>query len=95
MPSGIQIWDANGVLTFGDDSVAVKFLGTLALPNSDGSISVPEFTAYAGHTPFFARVDGQYPAPEYDAQVSISGSTLSWTWPHSTKTAVSIIYGIS
>jgi hypothetical protein len=88
MPSGIQIRDENNVLVFDETSPVVKFLGSASIGASytgeqgSGTIVDGRFTAYPQHTPFYARIDGGFEFGGIDANISISGNTLTWTYPY-------------
>lgn len=92
MPSGLQIWDANGALIFDETTPVVKFLGQLTIgsfgPQRDytgaaqsGSITDPRFTMYAQHVPFWCRSDLAFNNEGFDAAWTLSGNTLTWTYP--------------
>lgn len=93
----ITILDSAGAVIFRDVDVAVKMFAPAGdIPLTNGSLVDARFTAYAGHTPFVARVDGNLPSPLDDCVVTVVGNTLSWTWPAgSAKPPMTIIYGIA
>lgn len=88
MPNGLQIRDANNILIFDETSPVVKFLGTASIGRdytgeaASGSITDARFTAYAQHTPFYARIDGGFEFGGIDANITISGNTLTWSYPY-------------
>ena len=90
MPSGMQVWDASGNLVFNIDTNVVKFLGVISVgkdytgATTSGTVTDSRFTAYTGHTPFFTAVGAGISDEGYDVQVSISGNTLTWTFPQAT-----------
>jgi hypothetical protein len=90
MPSGIQIWDASGNLVFNVDTPVVKFLGLISVgkdytgETTSGTVTDGRFTAYAGHSSFFTAIGAGMSFDGLDVQVSISGNTLTWTYPQAT-----------
>jgi hypothetical protein len=100
MGYGLQIFDASGVEVFGPGHQTVKFLGeatvgSTGVDTATGTITDARFTAYAGHTPFFAEVEGGNGTNlGYAAQWSFSGNDLNWSFPQSTRPKTRIIYGI-
>lgn len=80
MPSGVQVWNENAVLIFDTSTQTVKFFGylTIAASSQSGSITDSRFSSYSGHRAFACRTDGRLPNV-LDAQITISGNTLSWS----------------
>lgn len=99
MPAGFEAYDQNGIRTFSsNDSSPIKWLGSFTVPNSganSGSFTDPKLTAYPNHVGFIARTDGEFPQVDRDAQITISGNTISWSWPNpSLKTIFKFMYGV-
>ena len=79
MPQGFQVWDAAGALILDTNSMLGRILGTVAASGSTGSIDHGGLTT---GRPFYVCVSSDngtgvgvmYP------NVTISGSTLSWSY---------------
>ena len=84
MPSGLQVWDANGRVLFDSNSNTTKIVGSVNTGTSGGSITVPEFTLGQGWAAvnkintdtsnFDDLMLGNFPA------IEINGNTLSWSF---------------
>lgn len=101
MPSGFQVFDANNVNIFDIDDQTVKFFGRITIGNSGtdtatGTITEPRFTAYTGHVPFVAELEGGRGSNlHYAAQLSISGNNLNWTFPFpGIRPRTQLLYGV-
>lgn len=101
MGVGLQIWNSSGNLIFDTGDQVVKFMGSLivgsgGLDTATGTITDTRFTAYAGHTPFYFRVETGSGSTIYDAPVwTFSGNNLNWSFPNpSSRPNSKIIYGI-
>lgn len=100
MAYGLRVWDASGTLTVDISSNLSRVLGVLhiAANADDGSISVPDF---AQGTPWSNSSAETYTgedtwADTYIPFITISGTTLSWSFPASThKPACYVVYGVS
>lgn len=95
MPAGLQVFNAQGVDILDITSNLGLHLGTIETGTKAGSIVVPGF---AQGTPFY-MIQGENPAyagTNAVPNVTISGTTLSWSWPHQYGyfSSVIIIYGI-
>lgn len=76
MPQGLQVWDKNGVLTVDLTDRLGLAIGSVNTGTSNGSIQVPQFQ---GNTPFYYALslsDNAASSP----RISITGTTLSWTF---------------
>lgn len=97
MAEGIMIWDAAGNLQVAPDVRLTRILGTVNSGVVAGSVTVANFVQ---GTPFFHFV----PRTGYSVKnrlfpdVSISGTTLSWTFPaadaNSEPWPTDILYGV-
>jgi hypothetical protein len=101
MADGLRIWDESGTLIFDETTQTIKMLGLLGVGDNytgganSGSIVDGRFTQYGGHVGFWARIDGGASFEGYDATFSISGNTLSWSFPNGNFHPNQIIlYGI-
>jgi len=90
--SGLWVGLPDGTVTFDNTTPVVKFLGTATIgwapaganytgDVQSGSITDVRFTQYANHVVFWCRIDGAFSSDGYDATWSISGNTLTWTYP--------------
>lgn len=95
MAYGLRVWDAAGNLTLDTSTRLGRVLGFVEV-SANGSLTVPEFDQGQG----FARVNttgndigpnAQYGWPP---SVSISGTTLSWSYPSTTRGPAIIVYGV-
>jgi hypothetical protein len=101
MSVGFQTLDGSGgVITDLGDRIA-KFLGSLNVGASynggaaSGSITDARLTQYAGTTPWFGIISSTFFRHEEHPVVTISGNTLSWSFPSgSTLPNTTIIYGL-
>lgn len=97
---GTFAWNADGSVKFDPTKQTIKFLGNATIGGSgsasSGTITDSRFTAYAGHKPFWARVEIASGSAVHDiATYSFSGNNLNWAFPAgSLKVAEKIIYGI-
>jgi hypothetical protein len=101
MADGLRVWDESGTLIFDETTQTIKMLGLLGVGTNytgganSGSIVDGRFTQYPGHVGFFARIDGGASFEGYDATFSISGNTLSWSFPNPGQYPNQVIlYGI-
>lgn len=82
MPSGLQCWDANGLLTLDTNDSISKVIGTITTQqNVAGAVSVP---AMEGGTRVFVfryaqPMIGGSPPSIPRCEVSVSGRTINWT----------------
>ncbi len=94
MAYGFRLRDANGNEVFGPGERIYRILGTIVV-NNNGSVSVP-FTP--GNTPFVQCL-GRYWNDYNPPNVTISGNTLSWSYPPypgnngTVRSEATIIYG--
>lgn len=77
----LEICDEAGNVILDATKQTLKFFGMLSIPPNvaSGSLTDGRFTAFAGHVPYFARVDGFLPWPSQDATIWVDGNTLYWT----------------
>ena len=91
MPQGLWVGAPDGTAIFDQTTPVVKLLGTLQIGGSSnphytgaaqsGTIYDQRFTQYAGHTPFWCRIDGGFDNEGYDATWTFNGNYLTWTYP--------------
>jgi len=96
--SGLQVWDGGGSLIFDETTPVIKFLGYLTIggmgppyytgATKTGTVVDGRFTQYAGHTPFWFRVDGGISTEGYDANFSFNGNTMTWDYPRDSDGAL-------
>ena len=110
MPAGLEIFNSSGTSIFQTTSALVKFLGVLQIgadytgETQSGSVTDSRFTAYTGHVAFFENTAAAFSTDGYNADVTLSGNTLSWSYPDPTpyyaggfllnRPNATIIYGI-
>ena len=86
MPAGLEIFAANGDTIFSVTDSLVKIFGFASVGQAhtgaanSGTIIDTRFQL-AQHVPFFARYDSGFSQEGYDALITISGNTLTWTFP--------------
>jgi hypothetical protein len=94
MPSGLQCWDANGLLTLDTGDSITKVIGTVQTQaDVAGSLVVPDFE---GGVRAFVFKNASPPGgsewrPYGRTEVSVNGRTISWT---AGQPAISFIYGV-
>lgn len=100
MAQGIQCWNASGQQVFDVTTQVVKFLGKINVGSSYTG-STQQGTVYdanfglAGHTPFYDTAAGVFSTDGWDVEISITGTTLTWTYPVSGHYPnATIIYGV-
>lgn len=81
MPAGMRLWDASGDLIFDTTARTFTFLGDTSTGTSDGSVSITLPSGVIGNLTYFVankisagRNMNRFPS------ISLSGSTLSWTF---------------
>lgn len=93
MPQGLQIWDANGNITFDSTVNTTYILGSGQTTSTNGSIDVP---ALANGTPWVlitGYTDNQSLTGHYP-YVTVSGTKIQWTYERSgSNLQVNFIYG--
>ena len=95
MPVGLQIWDAAGNIVLDTNYRTARRLGSVVTGTSNGSLSIPDLVQ---GQPFFISEPllnnvAYYVLPN----VTISGTTLSWSFPSqypSSRNSMSITYGV-
>lgn len=91
--AGVKIWDENGVLKQGPDTVIGSLLGTFLTGGANGSISNPLLSQ--GTPRIFKALPvsaGTYfQAPKF----TISGNTISWVYRTGTGVNFRVLYGVS
>ncbi|TRM51478.1 hypothetical protein YH64_018435 [Achromobacter sp. LC458] len=96
MTAGLMMWNSDGTLLFGPNTVIGRTLGVLTTTTSPGSLYVPEF---ALGEPFFmsnAPLSGSGSNSAVAPRVYISGMYVMWdfwtdVYPHK---AARVTYGI-
>ena len=90
MSFGLRIRDpATGAILFDFPDSVTRKLGMVSTTSSSGSITEARFTSGEG-TPWFCVI-GDINFDNFGKEVSISGTTLSWT---SSNFDADIIYGL-
>lgn len=95
MGQGLQVWNSSGSLVLDSPTRLGVRLGSVLTGTTNGSLSVPGF---AKGVPFCVAVtSGSLYAGEEAPVVSISGTTLTWSYTggrHTPRRAVNITYGV-
>lgn len=68
-----------------------SILGTISTGGVNGSITVPEF---ASGTPFYMNLNLGSVEGWNAPIITISGTTLSWAYPRSTRPSLTFMYGV-
>lgn len=88
MAYGVEAWNAAGIKTIGINTKIAKFFGVANIGNSytgtavSGTITDARFTQYSGHVPFAMPLSGGIDTEGNLAVFSISGNTLTWSFPN-------------
>ena len=91
MGIGLQVFDANGNTVMDTSTRLGRVLG-IAVITAGVSGSLTNNGFYEG-TPFFQAM-GDYGSRVVGPALSVSGNTLSWSWPAASSGEYRIIYGI-
>lgn len=95
MPAGLQSWNSSGRLTTDVGQRVGVILGSVNPGTTSGSITVPGLTS---GTPFYIvnNTAGSDAATNgyFNCVPSISGTTLSWTFPNGYKYPCLITFGV-
>lgn len=101
MPVGLQTLDTAGNVFVDLDTRIAKVLGLLNVGASytgasmSGTVTDSRFTSYTGTSSWFGIISSTFFRNAEHPVVSISGDTLSWTFPTgSPRPDTTIIYGI-
>jgi hypothetical protein len=97
MGIGLQCFDANGALTFSDTDHLARFIGSVAISNTDGSITVPGFGALGAAFVFFLS-NGESAYGIGCPSITTSGDVISWSYgsaPSSMRSTGIIFYGVN
>jgi hypothetical protein len=101
MPAGFQAFDASGNVLIDISQRIAKLLGTTNVGASytgaamTGSVVDSRFTAYSGAQAWAAVIAGSFFQMHEHPQITISGNTLTWTFPTgSARPNTTIIYGL-
>lgn len=87
MPMGIEVRDENGVVVFSTATRLYRML-TLAMVDTGGSITVP-----TGQGDLQAYVQ-QRTTTGVEPTVTVSGGTVTWSYPAGTRRPVDITVGV-
>ncbi|MDE1917675.1 MAG: hypothetical protein KGJ57_18150 [Sphingomonadales bacterium] len=98
--AGLQVFGADGVLRLDTEDATALILGQFTTGSGHGdSGSINDANLSLG-TPFWYVISLAWPSGGfayvgYGPAVSISGNTVSWSWPHGDNGAVAtIVYGV-
>jgi hypothetical protein len=91
MPQGLQTWNSAGDLTLDTNYDVGRVLGITSITSSAGSVTDAGLTT---GRPFwwYMKDDGGSFSTQPD--ISVSGSTLSWSWPSGGGSNGRILYGV-
>ncbi len=92
MPAGLECYDAQGRLMFSATDRLARVLGVVNTNAADGSLTDAGLTTGAAYFAFFPS---SMTADRYWPTVTVSGSTLSWSYAMpSYRVGGVILYGI-
>lgn len=93
MPQGIEVYNAAGRLVFNSDGRVSRSIGSASITGVDGSVT--DAALLTGDPVFFFVSDPSFAYRVYPT-FSISGSTISWTYPATggLKINGTLIYGV-
>lgn len=91
MPAGLQVFDASGNLVTNITDRIGRVLGTIETGTSNGSVT--GVSGFSTGTPFKMCVTLSG-LGYYMPTVTISGTTLSWTFPSGGQSECIIVYGV-
>ncbi|MDR5774920.1 MULTISPECIES: hypothetical protein [unclassified Caballeronia] len=92
MAYGLRCRDASGNITVDITDRLTRVIGTFSTGGSDGSFTVN----VTGSVWFMVLDDSQYSRTVLAPIVTLSGNTISWTFPSTTygTRAVTVMYGV-
>jgi hypothetical protein len=97
MSYGLEVWDDGGNNTLSVTNRLTRVIGEVITGKTNGSVTSSEFL---NGTPFYAFVERmgleEY-AVRYWPQVTVSGSTVSWSFlggDSNTRVSVRLLYGV-
>lgn len=90
MPQGLEVYDSSGVLKLSITDRLSRVLGSIDI-STNGSIIVAGF---ADGTPWVTFLPWAFVNVPKMPSISVSGTTLSWTYPGSGNVSGTLIYGI-
>jgi hypothetical protein len=92
MVQGVEVYDASGNLTLSVTDRLTKLLGAVNV-SSSGSLTLP--AALAGNSYWFAFIPSTSGFTGTPPVISVSGTTLSWTYPAgATNLSGTVHYGM-
>jgi len=90
MADGLKVWDPNGVLVADITSRLPRIIGEISAGAGGGSITDPRLS---GGTPFHIVLAPTETGTRSMIQASISGNTVSWSFPNGGASNYTILYG--
>lgn len=91
MAYGLVVRDAAGNVILDTSTRLTRILGTFNTGTSNGSITDGNL---AQGTPFWFISDGYGSGDGFTADISVSGTTISWTITGTPKIACQFVYGV-
>lgn len=92
MPQGLEVYNASGVLEMAVTDRLTRIIGeTTATGGTAGSVTN---AGLATGSPFWWVSRDSSSFYSIEPSITVSGDTLSWTWPISTTGSFTIIYGV-
>ena len=91
MAYGLIVRDGAGNIQIDTGTRLTRILGTFNTGVTNGSITDSNLSQ---GTPFWFIVDGYGSGDGYTADISASGTTISWTITGSPKIACNVVYGV-
>lgn len=91
MPQGLQVWNASGQLIVDVTDNLGRVLGIANVTGgAAGSVTHAGFAQGTGFWMLMGVNSYALPAPAF----SLSGTTLSWTWPDGGSGSFKLVYGV-
>jgi hypothetical protein len=101
----LNTWDAAGRQTLSTNTRVAKFMGVASIGwdytggTKSGTITDTRFTQYPNVQPFALVISGNIDIGGYMPTLSISGTTLTWTYPRDqsvnyTRPKTTFMFGI-
>lgn len=91
--AGLKIWDENGILKQGPDTIIGSILGSFLTEGTSGSMTNPNLSQ--GSPRVFKALPVSNTAYFNAPKFTYSGTTISWTYKNGFGTNFRVLYGVS
>jgi hypothetical protein len=92
MPAGLEVYDAAGVKILGTNDRLCRVLGSISISSNGSYTHTGLSNAGQPWAAFFSA--GSFGALYYPAHVTISGDTITWTYPTGSSSSGRVMYGV-